>query len=549
MQQPRFEPLVVGAPRSGFALLSSVLMHFLPWVRHEPDLNQQILNVLLTGVGDHIAQRIVSVFARHGIEAELLFNPNFRYLVGGPKWIPKDRPDRACFRKYIGVRGKGDFTLVTAHPRQVLNLDPIVHSHTDPQLWVTHPGYSSYTRFASIRSPVDILNSSVFSLNALASEYIQKFIPPELDNDTIRQDLALYKFTDLDFFEGLLRHLIGYFDEFMAVRDRYIVMRWEDLIEAPVPTIMRLAQEGGVPMREDVAAGIWQKLDHVNLTQAHKHNFRAGHGVVGGWKNWITNHHLRLIQEYGFEKHMIALGYGEIEWLDESRYTDFQRKVSGCIASGRVHRDFFDPDLFTFAFNKSNLVSDKFPFKRHGWREHTQIERSIFTDSALEQAVWDSAEVACGEINALVGDFLAEGQNASGRRMEKLLAQLERKHAPGLGQVPGDGYRRAFEQARRLNDANQPPGLLTRLRGRAGRADSAEAFGSEEAVVESPVPHLVAAEAACNVVRFGNDYYALPHRLGPIELDKQHTAVRTMPGVLVTKHMADALEYARNYLP
>lgn len=353
MRQPRFEPLVVGAPRSGFALLSSVLMHFLPWVRHELDLHQQVLNILLTGVGDHITRRIVAVFARHGIETDLLFNPNFRYLVGGPKWIPKDRPDRACFRKYIGVRGKGDFTLVTAHPRQVLNLDPIVHSHTDPQLWVTHPGYSSYTRFASIRSPVDILNSSVFSLNALASEYIQKFIPPELDNDTIRQDLALYKFTDLDFFEGLLRHLIGYFDEFMAVRDRYIVMRWEDLIEAPVPSIVRLAQEGGVPMREDVAAGIWQKLDHVNLTQAHKHNFRAGHGVVGGWKNWITNHHLRLIQEYGFEKHMIALGYGEIEWLDESRYTDFQRKVSGCIASGRVHRDFFDPDLFTFAFNKS----------------------------------------------------------------------------------------------------------------------------------------------------------------------------------------------------
>ncbi len=547
-----FKPLVVGAPRSGFALLASVVIHLLHRVERHADQRQEVLNILLRGVGDHVANRIVEQFSSHGITNELLYNPNFRYLVGGPKWIPKENPEFACFRKYIGVKGRGDFTLITRHPREVLNLDEIVHSHTDPKLWLEHPEYTDYTKFASVRSPVDILNSSVFSLNALASEYIQKFIPPEQDNDNIRQDLALYKFTDLNFFEGLVKFLSGYFEEFMAVHDRYILMRWEDLIQHPVPTILRLADEAGLEISEDYAVGIWRKLDHVNLTQSHKHNYRVGHGVVGGWKNWITNHHLAMIQEYGLGKHMLELGYGEIEFLDESNYTPFQKKVSTCIDAGKIHDEFFDPDLFTFAFNKSNLVSDKFPFKRYGWRDHTQIERSIFTDEALQNEIWDCAEQACGELNALINDYLDSSKGLEGEAICKLLERLKTEHRTTLGSAMGERYTAAFEEAcARVRHGETRHGAIVKARRLAGAAKCrvARLFGRTTSAGVTGVtvepPRLVTAEAACNVVEYMGNYYALPHALGPVELEKQQ--VEKLPGVLVTGNREDALSYAKEY--
>lgn len=546
-----FKPLVVGAPRSGFALLSSVVIHFLPLINRNIGLRQEVFNILLRGVGDHIATRIVHQFASHGITNDLLYNPNFRYLVGGPKWIPKDRQDYAYLRKYIGVRGKGDFTLVTAHPREALNLDEIVHSHTDPKLWLVHPGYLDYIKFASVRNPVDILNSSVFSLNALASEYIQKFIPPDLDNDTIRQDLALYKFTDLNFFEGLVKFLAGYFEEFMAVHDRYILMRWEDLIQQPIPTILRLAKESGVPIDEDYAISIWRKLDHVNLTQAHKHNYRVGHGVVGGWRNWITNHHLRMIKDYGFEKHMVALGYGKIEFLDEAKYTPFQQKVSACINEGKIYDEFPDRDLFTFAFNKSNLISDKFPFKRYAWRKHTQIERSIFQDEDLQNKIWDCAEQACGEVNELLEAYLRESPGLEGTDLVHMLERLEAEHQSTLGKTQGQRYSSAFMEAcakvshgRHVpNSFESAPKWISKVLRRLTPA--AERLPSDLATSVSEQPRLVAAEAACNVVEYLGKFYALPHALGPIELDKQR--VEKLPGVLVTAVQKEALEYARNF--
>ena len=444
-----YKPLVVGAPRSGFALLASVVIHFVPRCPSKLDQRQKVLNSLMRELGDTTAERIVSVFSAEGIDQDLLYNPNFRYIVGGPKWLSEHREGYAAFRKYIGVRGKGDFTLVTSHPRQVLDMDEIVHSHTAPSLWPDHPGYLDYTRYASCRHPAGILNSSVFSLNALASEYIQKFVPPEDDNDLIRQNLALYKFTDLDFFEGLVRFLKGYLDEFVAASDRYIVMRWEDLIEHPVPTIERLANETGIPLREGFATNLWKKLDHVNLTQAHKHNFRNGKGIVGDWKNWMTNEHLEMMKAHGLETPMEALGYGRIEYLDARHYTDFQQLVAGHLRTGTVFRDFPDPDLFTYAFNKSNLVSDKFAFKRHDWREWTQIERSIFTDEALERRVWDVAEEATGQLNALIEDILSEEWNDLAA-IPAQLKMLADSHRTTLARDDPERFQKAFAQTLQL---------------------------------------------------------------------------------------------------
>jgi hypothetical protein len=529
-----FKPLVVGAPRSGFALLASVVIHFVPLAPGKLDLRQRILNALMRHLGDHISASIVDAFARRGITEDLLYNPNFRYVVGGPKWIRPDAPETACFRKYIGVRGMGDFTLITSHPRQMLDMDEIVHSHNDPGLWLAHPAYRDYTKFASIRNPIGILNSSIFSLNALASEYIQKFVPPELDNHQLREQLALYKFTDLDFYEGLVRFLAPYLREFLKHRDGYTVMRWEDLITDPVPTIQRLGSAAGFNLSDGFARNLWARLDHVNLTQAHKHNYRSGKGMVGDWKNWITNEHLELARKHGLEELSVALGYGKFEFFDEARYTPFQKTVSDHIRRGEIHRDFFDPDLFTFAFNKSNLVSDKFPFKRYDWREHTQIERSIFKDEALERHIWDVAERATGEVNSFLADFL-RGSYDTRRNALGSLRELGRQHRARIGATDPVRFKEAFLAAdRELASPVSLRNLYNRFSNTAKRVvrrlrPAGDAAAASDTAA-TPLPRLVESLGGYNIVCFDGVYFGLPQSLGPVKLEAANA--KLLPGVL-----------------
>jgi hypothetical protein len=522
-----FKPLVVGAPRSGFALLASVLIHFVPLAPGKLGLRQRVLNALARHLGDHVSTAIVKAFAERGITRDLLYNANFRYVTGGPKWLKAGDSGTACFRKYIGVRGMGDFTLVTSHPRELLDLDEVVHSHSDPGLWLSHPGYRDYLKYASVRNPIGILNSAVFSLNALASEYIQKFVPPALDTHALREQLALYKFTDLDFFEGLVRFLAPHLREFLRCREGYVVMRWEDLITAPVPTIRGLAAAAGITVDEPFAREIWAKLDHVNLTQAHKHNYRPGAGVVGDWKRWVVNEHLEIARRHGLEEIAAELGYASFGRLDESRYTPFQQQVAGYIRRGEVHRDFFDPDLFTFAFNKSNLVSDKFPFRRPGWREHTQIERSIFRDEALERAVWEAAEGATGELNAFLRDVLGAPCDTRVTALRHLDA-LRRRHETGLGARDPVRFAAAFRAAEQeaRGGAPLPARLLSFARRTLGRLRRAAlpVHGAAEA------PRLLESLNGYDIVFYKGVYYGLPQTLGPVRLDS-HEA-RRLPGVI-----------------
>ena len=523
-----FQPLVVGAPRSGFALLASVLIHFVPLAPGKLDLRQRVLNALMRHLGDHISAAIVSAFAHRGVGNDLLYNANFRYVIGGPKWLKEGDPDTACFRKYIGVRGMGDFTLVTSHPRELLDMDEVVHSHSDPALWLSHPAYRDYAKYASVRNPIGILNSAVFSLNALASEYIQKFVAPELDNHGLREQLALYKFTDLDFYDGLVRFLAPHLREFLRHRSGYTVMRWEDLITEPVPTIRRLGKAADIEVTEAFARRIWAKLDHVNLTQAHKHNYRPGAGVVGDWKRWVVNEHLEIARRHGLEDIAVELGYGKFARLDESRYTPFQQQVAGFIQRGEVCREFFDRDLFTFAFNKSNLVSDKFPFRRPGWREHTQIERSIFSDEALERVIWDVAENATRDLNAFLRDFLEAPCGTQAAALRHLRA-LRQRHEAGLGASDPVRFAEAFRAAEQEARGGAPfrarvVSFARRALGRLRRMALPSATGA------AGTPRLIESLKGYDIVFYNGVYYGLPRSLGPVRLDT-HEA-RRLPGVI-----------------
>ena len=481
-----FRPLVVGAPRSGFALLTSVVTHLMPLTGGRWSVADEVFNALLEGVDEVIAEAVVREFGTHGITVDLLYNRNFRGLTGGPKWLREDDPQQACFRKYIGVRGMGDFTLVTSHPRQVLDADEVVHSHTNPGLWLQHPGYTGYTKFASIRNPVGILNSSVFSLNALASEYIQKFVPPDCDNDLMRQRLALYKLTDLAFVRGLVEFLVGYLHDFVKHWRGYHVMRWEDLILTPVATIMRLARRAGIPVREEQAKRIWSVLDHVNLTGHHQHNYRAGKGIVGNWREWLVNEHLELFEQMGLEPFMRELGYGTMPRLRESDYTPFQCKVRDFIRRGAICRETEDTDLFTFAFNKSNIASEAFPFRRYPWRRWTRLERSIFSSEELEKAIWDVAETRTGQVNAFLADFQAV-RDGSIEEIRSALRTIEKRRADIYALAPA-----RMEAA--LSKANCILERAAALPGHASGRTVAAGFHAE--------PRLVDVVSSYNVVAY-----------------------------------------------
>ena len=515
-------PLVVGSPRSGFALLGSVISQLLPMYPPRLDIRQRLINTAVRQEQFYASKAIETAFASAGLSDGLIYNANFKTVAGGPKWLKPDDPSRACFRKYLGVKGMGDFTLVLAHPADVLETDSLVHSHSRPRLWTELTRYRDFVKFASVRNPIGIINSSLFSLNALTSEYIQRYLDPRDDNDELRQNLALFKFTNLDFFTGIVRHYKGYFDEFLPVANRYHVMRWEDLIDHPAQTIRRVAHQAGLIIEADHAEQIWQRLDHVNLTGSHLHSYRRGKGIVGDWKNWMTNAHLEIIRSHGLEPAMEAFGYGRLEYLDEERYTPFQRQVASLLARGEVLDQNADRDLFGFAFNKSNLDSSAFAFKRYGWRAHSSVERSGFSDEAVVMAVWEAADVAAGELNAvleelLAGDYSSEGSAKASVEAAINAASAMAERMPKATEAMADELRVTIRQA------------------------FVEGSAMARVVDDSVPPLLIRGWTEYNIVSYRGQFSAIPLAAGPLDLTERDP--HTIPGAVV-RNSYEALRLA-----
>lgn len=425
------KPLVIGAPRSGFSLLIAVINAVLPLAdgRRRPNYKETVLRGLVDLTSFYITQTYIETFARFGITHDLVFNGEFHLLVGGPKWLDKTNPELACFRKYLGIKGMGDFLLITSHPREILEYNTVLHSHTAPALWLEERYYASFKKFTSVRNPIGIINSACFSLNAMASEYIQKFMPNESE-EFIRQRHGLYKLTDLEFVRGLVKFLKAYLDEFLPVKECYFIMKWEDLISAPVEAIKNIAEALGIRLTDEEASSIWKPMDHVNILQYHKHNYRRGHGIVGDWKNSLVNEHMEIFREYGFDRYLQALGYPPLPVLNPHDYSPYQKLIGRHIQRREIYRNTGDPDLFGFAFNKSNIDAAKFNFKSFPKRRWTHVERSTVPQDAVVQAVSDGAEEACDKINGMLFEVVktdVPSKNAALRligSMEKWSAEL-----------------------------------------------------------------------------------------------------------------------------
>ncbi len=382
----------------------------------------------------YLAHKFRATFARFGITRDLVFNGEFHLLTGGPKWLANDNTKLACFRKYFGVRGMGDFLLVTSHPREVLEYDQVIHSHTNPGLWLKEDYYASFRKFTSIRNPIGIINSASFSLNAMASEYIQKFLPSESE-DHIRQRHGLYKLTDMEFFCGLVRFLKNYLEEYLQCQGHYFVMRWEDLISDPVKTICRIAGALELDCSELDAMAIWQPMDHVNLLRYHKHNYRKGKGIIGDWKNSLVNEHLDIFREHGFDRYMEALGYPPIPHFDCHTYSPYQKLIVQYLQRGEVYRDVGDQDLFGFAFNKTNIDASKFGFKSYPARKWTKVERTTLSRDDIVEAVSDTAEECCERINNILYQVL-DARIESRRDIADCFRILEKEWIDLMSEIP-----------------------------------------------------------------------------------------------------------------
>lgn len=515
-------PLVVGAPRSGFALLSSVISQLLPMDPVRYGIEQRLVNTVVRQAQRYISTAIEATFAAAGVGDRLIYNENFKTIAGGPKWLKEDDPSRACFRKYLGVKGLGDFILVIAHPAAVLESDAVVHSHSHPRRWTELAHYDEFQKFASVRNPIGIINSSLFSLNALASEYIQRYVDPRDDNDEMRQNLALFKFTNLDFFTGIVRHYKGYFEEFLPVADRFHVTRWEDLIDRSAETVQRVALQAGLVIEADHADQIWKRLDHINLTGAHQHNYRRGKGLVGDWKNWMTNAHLEIIREHGLGHAMELFGYGCIDPLDEATYTPFQQRVQQLVSRGKVFEDHADVDLFGFAFNKSNIDASAFAFRRYGWRVHSSVERSSFTDEGIVMAVWDAAEIAAGELNAVLDQLLAGDYSSEARATANVEAAVTI----------------AAPMAKRMPRATAA--MVDELRVTVRQAYADGSAGALE-VDRSVPPLLIRSWNDYNIVSYLGRFTAIPQSAGPVDLTEREP--HSIPGSIV-RNSYEALRVA-----
>lgn len=393
----KLSPLVVGLPRSGFALTSSILIHIFNQVDNKYSQKHQAIRFFCSSFGSLISKKIIRYFEGLNLGNDLIYNQNFQFLLGGPIWNNDHLGKRAYFRKYIGIRGQGDFTLITSHPLDLLDQYEIVHSHGPFSDWISDDYFRNYNRFASIRNPFGIINSACHSINALASEYIQKFISQQ-DPEKLRIDLAYYKLSDVKFFEALAEPLKkGLLDQ-IKTQDSYSQVKWESLISTPELEINRIINCLGLNLDENFANQIWQKIGFKNLTGFHRHNYREGKAYIGDELESLCGEHVEILVGMGFAEICDQIGY-KLPKLNPRHYNDFQKNVSKSIQTGKPLDPCKDRDLFNFAFNKSNINFEGFGFRQYEWKKHTRIERSNIANKQFELDVSNIAESCCEILN------------------------------------------------------------------------------------------------------------------------------------------------------
>jgi hypothetical protein len=467
---------------------------------------QQIADPYISIAGEYLDAAIRDWFSTQVGADRLFYNKEFSILVGGPKWVSESDEDTICVRKYLGIKGQGDFTFLLYLPRWVMAFDEIIHSHSHPARWPAMPDYIGFRKFASIRNPIDIIHSSVFSINALASEYIQREL--KLDEHLIRRELALNKLTNPEIISGLIVFLKNYLDELIPVIGKYdYLMRWEDLIQQPVAEIQRIAQATGEPISAKYAARVWEELDHRNLTRYHRHSFRRG--LLNDWQFNITNTHLKLFEDAGFGEYLNRFGYDPIAYFDENEYTPDQKLIEEHIRQGQLYVENLDKDLITFAFNKTNFTpSARFKFKHYPRQGAVEIEKSTLRDDSLASGFMSRMAPVTDTVYRYLLDLRTAATAAADGNNIPLQA-LRSRYSETFSEWLGERAVSMFSAATQCKPS-------------------------------AVQPRLVGSESGYNIVAYAGIYYAVPQSLGPMDFGQLDVSLLPEQ-VLATRSHDDAL--------
>ncbi len=416
--------MVVGAPRTGFALLLSILGELGRPPYQVDEGVQRSVNILLPLLGEYLQLKIISFLEKRYVAGDIIYNQTFRQLLGGPRWLDGEQ---ACVRKYIGVKGVGDFTLLIYLPKKTLHYHDRIHSHYSPSRWVNDPEFSDCIPFASMRNPLGALYSAAFSINAITGEYIDRFIGDEGD---LRDKFARFRLTDMAMVDGLMSHACSYLEEFCLVRDAFNLFRWEDIIQNPALNIVDIARCHGIFLSVDQAQRLWDKIAYKNLTGKHQYNFRKSkrRGVVDDWRYFLTNEHLEQFKGHGVDLYMAEFGYAPIALFDERNYSPFQRKISEALAKGEVLTEGLeDRNLQIFNWNKSNITKTAHNFERFPRKNFSCIERANFSDSDVLEGFSEHIEEVMLFVNHFIDEVYEAGkeQDVDGWRVRLINVRNE----------------------------------------------------------------------------------------------------------------------------
>lgn len=377
-----------GQPRSGYALTNNII-HKLKLCAGllNDDQDRQAAQQITRDPALHLVDVYQKALVDSGYNLDkVIINGEFHSLFGGPKWFDED--GNYYVRKYIGVQGKGDLLINHRIPALIAKYYDTLHSHEFPRTLLSL--YPNAHHLASIRNPLDMMNSANHSINALSSEYIQR--TPSLGTETeIRESIALSKFSDLRLCEGLIQHQKRYWMEFLPIQEQFYKVVWEDLICFPLETIQKLSRYLNIDLNMEQIRAIWHSMDHKNTLLYHQHNFRENQGVVGDWRNNLVNEHIDLFKDAGFDDILESLGYPQLQYFKTQNYNVKQQRIAQ-----NIHKQYIpsipDQTLATFAFNKSNIDTSQYDFYRGEWQGNTCIERATFTDHELFKQLTELSE-------------------------------------------------------------------------------------------------------------------------------------------------------------
>ena len=89
------------------------------------------------------------------------------------------------------------------------------------------------------------------------------------------------------------------------------------------------------------------------------------------------------MKQNDFDKIHKELGYEKLKYINESKYTDFQLKMSSFIKNNNIWDDITDRELYWFSFQKSNLDFSKFPLKYMVGKNIPNLREQILTMKIL----------------------------------------------------------------------------------------------------------------------------------------------------------------------